>query len=100
MGCATLPDAARQKATPHTKTVGLENAHGPVAAGKSANIIEDLMRTSGGVDILQKHLALEQAINPTSPLILDNKLVLLQDGPATYQAMLDRKSTRLNSSHQ
>jgi len=29
----------------------------------------------------------EQAINADDPLVLDNKLVLLQDGPATYQAM-------------
>ena len=32
-------------------------------------------------------MALEQAINTDSPLVLGNKLVLLQDGPATYQAM-------------
>ena len=72
---------------PPTKTIEFENARGPVDAGKGANIIEDLVCTSGGIDILLKHLALEQAINPNSPLVLDNKLVLLQDGPATYQAM-------------
>lgn len=72
---------------PHTKTVEFENARGPVAADKGADIVEGLMRTSGDIDILQKHLALEQAINPDSPLMLDNKLVLLLDGPATYQAM-------------
>jgi cardiolipin synthase len=36
---------------------------------------------------LQKHLRHEQAINPGSPLVLGNKLALLQDGPETYQAM-------------
>ena len=60
---------------------------GPVSAGKSAAILEELKSKSGDIDILQKHLALEQAINADSPLVLGNKLVLLQDGPATYQAM-------------
>lgn len=72
---------------PPTKTIEFESARGPVDADKGANIIEDLVCTSSGIDILQKHLALEQAINPNSPLVLGNKLVLLQDGPATYQAM-------------
>ena len=85
-GCASLPDASRHQAIPHTKTIKLENAVGPVATDTSANIIKDLKRPSSGNDILQKHMALEQAINP-SPLVSDNKLVLLQDGPATYRAM-------------
>src|SRR6185295_10481347 len=38
------------------------------------------------IDILEKHAALEQAI-VGSPLTAGNKVVLLQDGPATYKAM-------------
>lgn len=48
------------------------------------------MRLEGGdgaSDVLQKHLAYEQALNAESPLVLGNKLTLLQNGPATYQAM-------------
>lgn len=86
-GCASLPDAARGKEAPHAQAVEFEGARGPVSARKSAAIIEELKRKSGDIDILQKHLALEQAINADSPLVLGNKLVLLQDGPATYQAM-------------
>jgi cardiolipin synthase len=37
--------------------------------------------------MLEKHLAYEQAVNADSPLVLGNKLTLLQNGPATYQAM-------------
>jgi cardiolipin synthase len=37
--------------------------------------------------VLQKHLAYEQAVNANSPLVLGNKLTLLQNGPATYEAM-------------
>src|SRR5574340_578856 len=84
-GCASLPDAEREMS--HTEVVTFKAAHGPVSASKSAEIIEGLERKSGDTDILQKHLAVEQAINIYSPLVLGNKLVLLQDGPATYQAM-------------
>ncbi|WP_372521648.1 cardiolipin synthase [Sulfuricaulis sp.] len=86
-GCASLPDAAREMEVPHAQAVEFGNARGPVSASKSAAILEELKSKSGDIDILQKHLALEQAINADSPLVLGNKLVLLQDGPATYQAM-------------
>ncbi|MBT9612897.1 MAG: cardiolipin synthase [Burkholderiales bacterium] len=84
-GCASLPDAKLE--IPHAQSVAFDNARGPVSAGKSSAILGELKRKSGDIDILEKHLALEQAINADSPLVLGNKLVLLQDGPATYQAM-------------
>lgn len=86
-GCASLPDASLELETPHTQVVAFEGARGPVSEGRSTAIIEKLQGSSGDSDILQKHLALEQAINIDSPLVLGNKLILLQDGPATYQAM-------------
>ena len=86
-GCASLPDAARVIEAPPAQPVEFDNARGPVSASKSAGIIENLKRKVGDIDILQKHLATEQAINADSPLVLGNKLVLLQDGPATYDAM-------------
>ena len=64
-----------------------ESARGPVSARQGDAILDALKSKSGDIDILQKHLALEQAINADDPLLLDNKLVLLQDGPATYKAM-------------
>src|SRR5512139_1934577 len=87
VGCASLPDAAREMETPRTQVVEFEGARGPVPASRSAAVIEELKSQSGDIDILQKHLAIEQAINADSPLVLGNKLLLLQDGPATYQAM-------------
>ncbi|NTV95202.1 MAG: cardiolipin synthase B [Thiobacillus sp.] len=86
-GCASLPDAQREMAMPHADTVVFDNAHGPVSAQRNAAIIEGLKIRSGDIDILDKHLAKEQAINADSPLVLGNKLVLLRDGPATYRAM-------------
>jgi cardiolipin synthase A/B len=86
-GCAILPDGGRELGIPHAQAVEFDKASGPVSAGKSAAILEQLKSESGDIDILQKHLALEQAINAESPLVLGNRLILLQDGPATYQAM-------------
>ena len=46
----------------------------------------DLKRQAGDLDILDRQIALEQEI-VGSPLVVGNKVTLLQDGPATYQAM-------------
>ncbi len=84
----TLPDmaAVAPVSTPNPP-VKLETARGPISPGKNAAILSDLRSDAGSSAILQKHLALEEAINRDSPLVLGNRLVLLQDGPATYKAM-------------
>jgi cardiolipin synthase len=86
-GCATLPDAQREMAAPHAQQVEFEGTHGPVSAAKSDAILGRLEDKAGASDVLQKHLAYEQAVNAGSPLVLGNKLTLLQNGPATYQSM-------------
>lgn len=84
-GCASLPDPVQ--AIPQAQAVTFETARGPVSDGRSAAILDELKRKSGEIDILDKHIAVEQAVNVDSPLVLGNKLTLLQDGPATYQSM-------------
>jgi cardiolipin synthase len=86
-GCATLPDAKRDRAVPHAQQVEFEGTRGPVSAARSDAILVQLEGKNGDSDVLQKHLAYEQAVNVDSPLVLGNKLTLLQNGPATYQAM-------------
>ena len=86
-GCASLPDARRDRAIPHAQQVEFEGAHGPVSAAKSDAILVGLKGKDGASDVLQRHLAYEQAVNADSPLVLGNKLTLLQNGPATYEAM-------------
>lgn len=85
--CATLPDANQLAPVATSNLVEFETPRGPVSTKKSAAILQDIKKESGNIDILQKHLKYEQAINPNYPLVLGNKLVLLQDGPATYKAM-------------
>jgi cardiolipin synthase len=67
--------------------VDFKGERGFVSANKSATILGALEGGAGATDILDKHLAHEQAINQGSPLVLGNKVVLLQNGPATYAAM-------------
>lgn len=86
-GCATLPDAEREQAVPHAQQVEFEGTRGPVSAARSDAILDKLEGRNGASDVLEKHLAYEQAVNADNPLVLGNKLTLLQNGPATYEAM-------------
>jgi cardiolipin synthase len=85
-GCATLPDTDALIERHAGQAARFENASGPLSAKKSAAVLAELKRKSGDIDILEKQIALEQAISD-SPLILGNKVVLLQNGEATYAAM-------------
>lgn len=87
-GCATLPDTDALIARHAGQTARFENASGPVSARRSATILAELRPKSGDIDILDKQIALEQSISG-SPLVLGNKVTLLQDGAATYPAMFD-----------
>ena len=85
-GCATLPDTDALIERHSAQAARFESARGPLSAQKNAAIIAELKRRSGDIDILDKQIALEQAI-VGSPLVLGNKVTLLQDGAATYAAM-------------
>jgi len=84
--CATLPDTDALIARHTAQAARFENARGPVSVKRSAAIQAELKRKSGDLDILDKQIALEQAISD-SPLTLGNQTTLLQDGHATYAAM-------------
>jgi len=85
-GCASLPDTQFLTERYAAQSARFENARGPLSVKRSAAIVAELKRRSGDLDILDKQIALEQEI-AGSPLMVGNKVVLLQDGPATYQAM-------------
>jgi cardiolipin synthase len=86
-GCTTLPDAPAARTAPPGQQVRFEGAAGPVSAAKGDAIMTRLEGRAGATDVLGKHLAYEQAVNAASPLVLGNKLTLLQNGPDTYRAM-------------
>ena len=79
-----VPDLAR-RAPPAVQMAG---ARGPLSAAQSKAVIDGLRRRAPDSGIFERHLALEEAI-AGSPLTTGNQVQLLQDGPATYRAMLD-----------
>jgi cardiolipin synthase len=85
-GCASLPTFVPDLARRGTATVQLEGARGPLSAAQSKAILDRLKGSGKATDIFERHLALEEAI-VGSPLTVGNEVGLLQDGPATYQAM-------------
>jgi len=86
VGCATLPNTDSLLERRAAQAARFEGALGQLSEKRNAAIVADLKRKSGDLDILDKQLSLEQDI-VGSPLVVGNKVTLLQDGPATYQAM-------------
>ena len=89
-GCSRLPviepDALRPFGSQSITRVRIQGAHGSLSAEQSKAVLDRLKARGTGIDILDRHLALEEAINGR-PLTSGNHVLLLQDGPATYQAM-------------
>ncbi|MDP1899063.1 MAG: cardiolipin synthase [Rubrivivax sp.] len=65
----------------------LHGAQGPLSPGQSKAILDRLSSRGVATGIFDRHLAREEAI-VGSPLTSGNRVRLLQDGPATYRAML------------
>lgn len=86
-GCSTLPtfvpDLSRRALPP----VRLASARGVLTPAQSRAVLEKLKSRGTPTNIFDRHLALEEAI-AGSPLTTGNRVQLLQDGPATYRAML------------
>jgi len=86
-GCASMPDVEGLLDSRRGELTQFETVGGPLSEERSARLIEAIKRKAGDTDILDKHMAVENALVDT-PLVLGNRVVLLQDGKATYEAML------------
>ena len=62
--------------------------HGFLTHAESEHVLAELRARSPDTTVLDRHLAIEQALAGT-PLSTGNRATLLQDGAATYPAMLD-----------
>lgn len=86
--CASLPEVdttgRTQGAAGKTPIVG---RNGLLSPQRSAAILQRL-QNEGRTDLLERHLAFMQEINP-QPLSAGNTVRLLVDGQATYRAMFD-----------
>jgi cardiolipin synthase len=78
-----VPDLARG----HGPPVPLQGVQGTLPADQSAALLAGMARRGPDSGIFAEHLAREEAI-VASPLTTGNRVELLQDGPATYGAML------------
>ena len=85
--CSPLPRLAPEFGHSGQKPPRLVGAKGPLSAARSDAVLDALAIRSPHADIFERHLALEEAV-ADSPLTTGNAVRLLQDGPATYRAML------------
>ena len=85
-GCASPPNFNRIAARTPDEAPRLHGARGPLSAAQSRAILDRLRRENPNSDVLQRHLAFEEAISNT-PLTVGNKVTLLRDGQASFQAI-------------
>jgi cardiolipin synthase len=89
-GCATLPrvsekiDAAPTAGEPHQ----IVSSNGLLSPEKSNAIMARLKQSVNPTDILERYTAVVESVTE-SPLTKGNKVTLLIDGPATYDAMFE-----------
>ncbi len=87
-GCGSLPRLVPDMSTRAAPPVRLEDGRGPLTARQSKAILGRLEGRGEATSIFDRHLALEESI-AGSPLMVGNKVVLLQDGPVAFQHMFD-----------
>jgi cardiolipin synthase len=85
-GCGSIPAYVPDLA-PGTP-VAVDSAHGPLSPARSQAVVARLRDQAPASDVLGRHLAIEQEITG-APLSAGNRVTLLENGPATYQAMFD-----------
>ncbi|HET6158247.1 MAG TPA: phospholipase D-like domain-containing protein [Dongiaceae bacterium] len=88
-GCATVPDAdediaeAAATSSPRSTILG---ADGPLTIAESHRLLSRVAKDASQDALLQRHLAIEQAVART-PLTAGNKTELLRDGNGTFAAI-------------
>jgi cardiolipin synthase A/B len=79
-----VPDLALRTSSAPPQLAG---ARGPLSAAQSKAVLDGLKAGGKPTDIFAQHLAVEEAV-AGGPLTTGNDVRLLEDGPATYRAML------------
>jgi len=65
----------------------VKGSHGYLSREQSKAVIEKLKSQSPDAGVLERHLAIEQSLSG-DPLSVGNRVMLLEDGKQTYEAML------------
>jgi cardiolipin synthase len=84
--CVSLPQVTDRSGQKPVAGVRIVGAEGTQSAQDSAAHLDRLKREAGGTQLLDHHLAVEEAI-VASPLVSGNQVTLLEDGDATYRSM-------------
>jgi cardiolipin synthase len=87
VGACAVPDIDRYLLQTEPTPVRLEGARGPLTRAESEKILANLKARSPDSALLERHMMIEEAL-AGNPLNVGNKVLLLQDGQATYPAML------------
>ena len=85
--CSSLPRLVPDLAPSRQPSTPMVGPGGPLTRAQSQAVLARLAQRAPATDIFERHLAVEEAI-VGSPLTVGNATTLLQDGPATYRAML------------
>jgi cardiolipin synthase len=88
--CATTPALDRhilQAEAGSTRNASVKGSRGYLSAAQSKAVIEKLKSQAPDAGVLERHLAIEQALSG-DPLSVGNRVTLLEDGKQTYDAML------------
>ena len=85
-GCSSLPRIVPDMDTQSAKVIQIKGGRGILTPEQSKAVLDRFKDSNQDNLILEKHLAVEQAITG-SPLVAGNKVTLLIDGPATYASM-------------
>ena len=83
-GCSALPVITPDLTRADPQSVQFQAANGRILSPERSK--ELLAKLAGDRDVLARHLALEQAVSD-EPLVLGNRVVILENGPNTYAAM-------------
>jgi cardiolipin synthase len=87
-GCSALPVITPDMGRVDPEGVEFQAASGRIVSPeRSRELVGQLTAGDPNPDVLARHLALEQAVSD-SPLVLGNRVVILENGPSTYTAML------------
>ena len=88
-GCGSLPRINPDMASLRSGApVQVDGAGGPLSAQKSRDVLDRLKARGAETTLLDRQLAFEEAITG-SPLTTGNKVMLLVDGPKTYESMFE-----------
>jgi cardiolipin synthase len=88
VGCAQLPNVQRlqgSQSIPIPPTI--VTTRGQISPQQSAAVVASLKGYAHSKDLLQHHLTKEEEITGR-PLVAGNRVILLEDGPNTYAAMM------------